>query len=79
MLLVIANIVFLIFAIRWIKALGSCECSKGFKRDFMQMYFSAAIIFQFSLLLGMNRLLGWPMLSLALVYGFVAMNFIKDI
>lgn len=79
MLIIAANIAFLIWAIRWIKSLGACECAKGLKRDFMQLYFSVAIIFQFSLLLGLNRMLNWPMLALAIVYGFVAMNFIKDV
>lgn len=79
MLAAIANIIFLIFAIRWIKSLGACECAKGLKRDFMQVYFSAALVFQFSVLLGLSRLLGWPMLGLAVAYGFVAMNFIKDV
>lgn len=78
MLIIVANIIFLIFAIRWMKALGECECAKGLKRDFMQLYFSAALVFQFALLLSLNRLLNWPMLGLAIAYGFVAMNFIKD-
>jgi hypothetical protein len=79
MLIIAANIAFLIWAIRWIKSLGACECAKGLKRDFMQLYFSVSIIFQFSLLLGLNRMLNWPMLGLAIAYGFVAMNFIKDV
>ena len=79
MLFVVANIFVLLWALNWIKTLGTCECAKGLKRDFMQIYFSAAMVFQFSVLLGLNRLLGWPMLGLAVAYGFVAMNFIKDV
>lgn len=79
MLAAIANIIFLILALRWIKSLSACECAKGLKRDFMQIYFSAALVFQFAVLLGLSRMLGWPMLGLAVAYGFVAMNFIKDV
>jgi len=79
MLIVVANILLLLWALKWIKTLGTCECAKGLKRDFMQLYFSAAMVFQFSVLLGLNRMLGWPMLALAVAYGFVAMNFIKDV
>jgi len=79
MIFEIFNILFLLWALKWIKSLGTCECAKGLKRDFMQFYFSVATVFQFSVLLGLNRLLGLPMLGLAVAYGFVAMNFIKDV
>jgi hypothetical protein len=45
----------------------------------MQFYFSMALVFEFSLLLGLNSLLGWPMLGMAVAYGFVAMNYIKEL
>lgn len=79
MLASVVNIIFLILAVRWIDSLGKCECAKGLKRDFMQIYFSAALVFQFAVLLGLSRLLGWPMVGMAIAYGFVAMNFIKDV
>lgn len=78
MWLEIFNITFLLVALRWINSIADCECAKGLRRDFMQFYFSVGIIFQFSLLLGLSRLLGWPMAGLGVVYGFVALNYIKE-
>jgi len=44
----------------------------------MHFYFSVGIVFQFSLVLGLNHLLGWPMAGLGVAYGFVALSYIKD-
>jgi len=74
----IFNIIFLLTAISWIKSLAVCGCAKGLKRDFMQFYFSAGIVFQFAVLLGMSHMLNWPMTGLAIAYGFVAFSFIKE-
>jgi hypothetical protein len=78
MILEILNILFLIWAVKWMQSLVACECSRGLKRDFMQMYFSAALVYQFAALLGLSSLLKWPMGGLAVAYGFVAFSFIKD-
>lgn len=72
------NIILLAFAIKWINSIANCTCAKGWRRSFMQFYFSLGIVFQFSLVLGLNRLLNWPMAGLGVVYGFVALNYIKD-
>ena len=78
MILEILNILFLIWAVKWMQSLAACECSRGLKRDFIQLYLSAALVYQFAVLLGQNRLLRWPMGGLAVAYGFVAFLFIKD-
>jgi len=43
----------------------------------MQFFFSAGLVFQFARLLGLDHLLGWPMGALAVVYGLVALRYIK--
>lgn len=73
----ILNILILTYVIRWVRSLAKCDCAKGLSRDYMQFFFSAGIIFQFSRLLGLDRLLGWPMAGLALIYGIVALRYIK--
>lgn len=78
MILEIINILFLMFAIKWIASIANCKCAQGLKRNFMQLYFSLGIIFQFSLILGLSRFLNWPMAGLGVVYGLVALNYIKE-
>jgi len=71
------NILILIYVLRWIRSLAKCDCAKGLSRDYMQFFFSAGLVFQFARLLGLGHLLGWPMASLALIYGLVALRYIK--
>ena len=73
----VLNILILSYVLRWIKGLAKCKCAKGLSRDYMQFFFSAGIVFQFSLLLGLSRLLKWPMAGLAVIYGLVALRYIK--
>jgi len=72
-----ANILILVYVLRWIRSLAKCDCAKGLSRDYMQFFFSAGLVFQFAHLLGLSHLLGWPMGALAVIYGFVALRYIK--
>jgi hypothetical protein len=72
------NILLLALAIKWVNSIANCDCAKGWRRNFMQFYFSVGIVFQFSLVLGLNRMLNWPMAGLGVMYGFVALNYIKE-
>jgi len=73
----VLNILILVYVLRWIKVLATCDCAKGLSRDYMQFFFSAGLVFQFSRLLGLSHLLGLPMAALALIYGIVALRYIK--
>jgi len=73
----VLNILILMSLLRWIKRLKDCECAKGLSRDYMHFFFSVGLIFQFSRLLGISRMLGLPMAGLALVYGIVALRYIN--
>jgi len=71
------NIVILIYVLRWVRTLSKCDCAKGLSRDYMQFFFSVGLVFQFSRLLGLSHLLNWPMAGLSLLYGLVALRYIK--
>ena len=73
----VLNILILTYVLRWIRGLSKCDCAKGLSRDYMQFFFSAGLMFQFARLLGLSRLFNWPMAGLALVYGIVALRYIK--
>ena len=72
------NIIIYALSIKWINSIANCECAKGWRRNFMHFYFSLGIVFEFSLLLGMNRFLNWPMAVIGIVYGLVTLNYIKE-
>jgi len=71
----VLNILILIYVLRWVKGLSKCECAKGLSRDYMQFFFSAGLVFQFSRLLGLSHLLNWPMAGLAVAYGIIALRY----
>lgn len=73
----VLNILILTFVLKWIKSLDNCECARGLTRDFMQVYFSVGIVFQFAVLLGLDAWLDWPMAGLAVAYGLVTLRYIN--
>jgi hypothetical protein len=73
----VLNILILLYVLRWIRGVAKCDCAKGLSRDYMQFFFSAGLVFQFARLLGLSRMLGLPMGALAVIYGFVALRYIK--
>jgi len=73
----VLNILILIYVLRWVKKLSQCGCAKGLSRDYMQFFFSAGLMYQFARLLGLSRILNRPMAGLALIYGLVALRYIK--
>jgi hypothetical protein len=77
MWIAVVNILILTYVLRWIRSLSKCDCAKGLSRDYMQFFFSAGLVFQFSRLLSLSHLLNWPMAFLAVIYGFVALRYIK--
>jgi len=78
MWIAVLNILILMYVLRWIRGLAQCACAKGLSRDYMQFFFSAGLVFQFSRLLGLSHpWINWPMGALAVIYGFVALRYIK--